>query len=182
MEARGNGKELRQASLSLRSTEGPRDSPELQYLVPNSRMSDPLSRVKRSQTMRAIRSKGNRTTELRLVRVLRSNHVIGWRRHQKLPSNPDFTFRRERLIVFVDGCFWHGCRWHCRMPKNNNAYWLAKITRNRGRDRQANKILRKSGWRVLRIWEHSLKSPTTVVARIRRELRLADGSRKTSSQ
>ncbi len=120
--------------------------------------------------MAAIRSRGNKATELKLAAILRAAGITGWRRHQPLPGRPDFTFRRARLAVFVDGCFWHGCRWHCRMPSSNRPYWQKKITRNSRRDRATNKLLAKAGWRVLRIWEHSLDSPRAVVAKIISEL------------
>jgi DNA mismatch endonuclease (patch repair protein) len=66
----------------------------------------------------------------------------------------------------VDGCFWHGCRWHCRMPKSRKGFWATKIARNKARDREVARLLRKSRWRVLRIWEHSLREPAEVVTRI----------------
>jgi DNA mismatch endonuclease, patch repair protein len=65
--------------------------------------------------MAAVRSRGNKDTELKLIAILRGYHIKGWRRHQPLPGKPDFLFRRYRLAVFVDGCFWHGCRFHLHM-------------------------------------------------------------------
>ncbi len=123
--------------------------------------------------MAAVRSVGNKETELRLVKILRANGIMGWRRHQALPGKPDFVFRRERVAVFVDGCFWHGCRWHCRMPHENRGYWQGKISGNFLRDRRTNALLRKAGWRVLRVWEHALRSPEAVVRRITSELSAA---------
>lgn len=125
-------------------------------------MTDSLTKQKRSKVMAAISSTGNRTTELRLARILRAFCITGWRRHQALAGRPDFLFRRERLVVFVDGCFWHGCPWHCRMPKSRRAYWNPKIARNKARDRGIQDILAAAGWRVHRIWEHSLKEPSSV--------------------
>lgn len=116
--------------------------------------------------MAAIRGRGNKDTELRLVTILRGSGITGWRRHQSLPGRPDFIFRRQRLAVFVDGCFWHGCRWHCRMPVGNGEYWQRKIARNITRDRRVNQLLRSQGWRVLRIWGHALESPDKVGFRI----------------
>ncbi len=130
-------------------------------------MTDCLTRQKRSQVMAAIRSTGNRATELRLAAILRANGLAGWRRHQQLPGKPDFVFRRERLAVFVDGCFWHGCRWHCRMPKSKQTYWEPKILRNRIRDREIRSLLRRAGWSIHRIWEHSLADPLAVTVRLR---------------
>jgi len=133
-------------------------------------MRDVFTKAKRSQIMAAVRSRGNKATELRLAAILRAHGITGWRRHQPLPGRPDFVFQRARLAVFVDGCFWHGCRWHCRMPQDNREYWQRKILRNATRDRSTTKLLRQSGWRVLRIWAHSLRSPETVLHRITSQL------------
>jgi DNA mismatch endonuclease, patch repair protein len=133
-------------------------------------MADVFSKQKRSQIMAAIRSRGNKETELRLASILRAAKIKGWRRHQPLPGHPDFVFRRQRVAIFVDGCFWHGCHRHCRMPRGNRSYWRAKIARNSARDRRSNRLLRSRGWRVLRIWGHSLASPEIVSARITSEL------------
>lgn len=70
---------------------------------------------------------------------------------------PDFVFPKLMMAVFVDGCFWHGCPQHATQPKTNARFWRDKIARNQARDRQANRLLRKLGWRVVRIWEHELK-------------------------
>jgi DNA mismatch endonuclease (patch repair protein) len=129
-------------------------------------MPDVFTKAKRSQVMAAIRSRGNKDTELKLALILRGAGITGWRRHQPVPGHPDFIFRRERLAVFVDGCFWHGCRWHCRMPKSRTEFWNPKIARNKKRDRTVNVLLRKCGWRVLRIWEHSLRHPARAAAMV----------------
>ncbi len=125
--------------------------------------------------MAAVRSRGNKATELKLATILRAKGITGWRRHQRLPGRPDFVFRRARLAVFVDGCFWHGCRWHCRVPQANREYWQRKIARNAARDRRTGRILRAQGWRVLRIWGHSLTAPGAVAARITSDLIAAPG-------
>src|SRR5438067_10405644 len=100
--------------------------------------------------MAAVKSKGNKLTEVRMVSLLRRHAIKGWRRHLPLPGNPDFTFRRQRVVIFVDGCFWHGCTKHLRMPKTNKAYWEKKISRNAIRDRITTKQLRATGWKVVR--------------------------------
>lgn len=133
-------------------------------------MADVLTKKKRSQVMAAIRARGNKDTELKLASMLRAAGVTGWRRHQPIPGRPDFVFRHARLAIFVDGCFWHGCRWHCRMPQDNREYWQRKISRNATRDRLTTKLLRQSGWRVIRIWAHSLRSPENVLRSITSQL------------
>lgn len=67
---------------------------------------------------------------------------------------PDIVFKQARLVVFVDGCFWHGCPDHCRRPGSNSEYWTAKIDRNSTRDRVVDAALDAEGWTVMRFWEH----------------------------
>jgi DNA mismatch endonuclease (patch repair protein) len=118
-------------------------------------MADVFSKAKRSLVMSAIRSQGNRDTEVKLASIFKMSGIIGWRRNIPLPGKPDFVFQRERLAIFVDGCFWHGCPLHGRNPDSNRAYWLPKLARNRARDLAVTRELRRRGWRVLRLWEHT---------------------------
>jgi DNA mismatch endonuclease (patch repair protein) len=129
---------------------------------------DVFTPQKRSQVMAAIRSKGNRSTEVALAHALRSAGVRGWRRHVSvsLPAEglrtrgsvrPDFVFRRERLVVFVDGCFWHSCPLHSRPPANNRRFWAEKLAANVARDKYCNRELRRAGWAVIRLWEHDVE-------------------------
>lgn len=133
-------------------------------------MSDIWTRSKRSQVMASVKGKGNKSTELALVTLLKSNFINGWRRHLPLPGKPDFCFPRQKVAVFVDGCFWHGCPKCYRRPKSNLAFWDGKVAANRTRDRRVNRELRGRGFIVVRIFEHQLKSPARVLARIRRAL------------
>lgn len=137
------------------------------------RRKDTVSPEKRSEIMRAVKSRGNKATEIVFVRFLRRHHISGWQRRYLLVGNPDFCFPRERVAMFVDGCFWHGCRKHCRMPKGNHAYWNQKIASNIARDRAVVHTLRQHGWRVLRIWEHELsrEKETRLCERILRVLK-----------
>lgn len=130
-------------------------------------MADIWNKRKRSEVMSLIRSSGNKTTEGKLVEILRYEQITGWRRKQKLCGNPDFVFRQRCLCVFVDGCFWHGCPKCYRSPGSNKKYWVEKVQRNRERDRLVNRQLRRADWRVLRIWEHELRSPQRVAMKVR---------------
>lgn len=67
---------------------------------------------------------------------------------------PDIVFVTERVAIFVDGCYWHGCPEHGTLPRANSDYWRQKFERNLARDRRVNEALRRAGWRVVRIWEH----------------------------
>ena len=132
-------------------------------------MTDVFTRKKRSEVMSHIRGRGNKETELALMKIMRRKGITGWRRKQSLFGNPDFVFRKERLVLFVDGCFWHGCPKHYQQPTNNQDFWKEKFQLNKKRDRLVNRTLHRAGWRVLRIWEHDLtrKNEVRCVRRIR---------------
>jgi len=119
-------------------------------------MPDVFNREKRSQVMGRIRGTGNKDTELRLIQIFRVAGITGWRRGSRLSGRPDFVFPKLKTTVFVDGCFWHGCPKHATWPATRAAFWLAKITGNKARDRKVNRLLRSKGWKVIRVWEHEL--------------------------
>jgi len=120
--------------------------------------------------MKAIRAKGNKSTELKLVELFRENKITGWRRHLPLPGKPDFTFRKKKLTLFVDGCFWHRCSKCYREPKTNVDFWKNKIKNNVKRDRKVTKELKQAGWTVVRLWECQLKKPQRFLNRIQKKL------------
>jgi DNA mismatch endonuclease (patch repair protein) len=107
--------------------------------------------------MSRVRSRGNKTTELKLITILKSEGITGWRRRYRVFGQPDFVFPKERIAVFVDGCFWHGCRRGCKPLPRDNEFWKRKIEGNCRRDRIVNRKLRNRNWTVMRIWEHDLK-------------------------
>ena len=107
--------------------------------------------------MAAIRGRGNKSTELKIVRLFREKKITGWRRHvKKIPGKPDFIFPKQKIAVFVDGCFWHGCPKCYKKPKTNKKFWKEKIEGNIKRDKKNRAKLRREGWKVLRIWEHDI--------------------------
>jgi DNA mismatch endonuclease (patch repair protein) len=120
--------------------------------------------------MAKVKSAGCKSTELSLARLLRRKGLGGWRRGSLLKGRPDFVFPKLRIAVFVDGCFWHGCPRCYRRPNSRRAYWDAKVARNQRRDKSVNRLLRKQGWRVLRVWEHELKNVPRLAARLLRFL------------
>lgn len=119
-------------------------------------MTDIFSAKKRSMVMQAIRSSGNRSTELRLIELFKKHSIKGWRRKSKVAGSPDFVFSKQKVAVFADGCFWHGHDCRKTVPQTNKEFWQNKISRNKKRDRLANKTLRADGWRVVRFWECEL--------------------------
>ena len=137
-------------------------------------MVDVFTTAKRSAVMSLIRSRSNRATELRLIALMREHRITGWRRNALVFGKPDFVFRAAKLAVFVDGCFWHGCPKpkHSPSPKTRAAWWAAKLSRNKDRDRLVARTLRKQGWKVVRIWECDLgrKRGKRAVGRIARAL------------
>jgi DNA mismatch endonuclease (patch repair protein) len=185
-------------------------------------MPDVFTKRKRSEVMSRIRGRGNRDTELALARLMRQAGLTGWRRHVSVSLNrdllkalnrkrasrgstvqqsnrstnftvrPDFVFRKPRVAIFVDGCFWHGCpihsppaRWLAKSTmavsagsrkaatarRSGKQFWRAKLTANKLRDRFVNRQLRRQGWRVVRIWEHELTgNPARCLRRIRQAL------------
>lgn len=137
-------------------------------------MPDVFTKAKRSAVMARIRGSGNKATELRMIALLRAHRITGWQRNQKLFGKPDFVFRRKRVAMFVDGCFWHrhpGCK--CTYtPKSRPEFWLPKFERNVARDQLVTRTLLKAGWKVVRVWECQLTTTKQgrVVGRIRRAL------------
>ena len=112
----------------------------------------------RSKAMAAVRGQGNKTTERRLRLALVRAGVRGWLvRPKGLRGNPDFMFPVARIVVFVDGCFWHGCPKCGHVPRTNGSFWAAKLRRNRERDLNTTDHLIAKGFLVLRFWEHELK-------------------------
>jgi len=101
---------------------------------------------------------GNKSTEFAVITAFRTRGIAGWRRQYPITGKPDFCFPKDKIAVFVDGCFWHGCHKHCRMPDSNRKYWNRKIVLNVKRDKTVTKTLRKKGWDVIRIWEHTISN------------------------
>jgi DNA mismatch endonuclease (patch repair protein) len=91
----------------------------------------------------------------------RKNHTL---KVDELRITPDVVFPRQKLAIFVDGCFWHRCPKHGTDPRSNADYWSLKLARNVERDRRTGAALRKRGWKVVRIWEH--EDPSVAARRI----------------
>ena len=130
-----------------------------------------------SKRMKAIKSKGNKSTEARFRLMLVRARIRGWKVHPKgVVGKPDFYFPEDRLALFIDGCFWHGCPRCGHVPKANNPYWKAKIEGNQRRDQERTRTLEEQGTRVLRVWEHELAlAPAEVVETIRGLLSVVQG-------
>ena len=121
-------------------------------------------KLTRSENMSRIRSR-NTKPELQLRRALWAEGCR-YRLHYDLPGRPDVVFLGDRLAVFVDGCFWHGCPIHYSAPRTREDFWKSKLRKNVTRDFTADDALVSAGWRVIRVWEHELRRIDEVVARI----------------
>lgn len=124
--------------------------------------------------MRRIRATGNRSTEWRLRAALIRKGFRGWTINvRQLPGRPDFVFKRTKLAIFVDGCFWHGCS-DCKrpMPKTNASYWRAKISRNVKRASEVAAALSTLGYRWIRIWEHEIQTAEGLAAAVDKIMQL----------
>ncbi len=127
---------------------------------------DRVSKEVRSRIMSCVRSSGNKTTEVAFARLLRIHRLAGWtRRGIGLPGRPDFVFHKQRIAVFVDGCFWHGCPSCQRQPTTRPVYWRRRFATNMHRDLRVTRELKTIGWHVVRIWEHEVSGPKRKITR-----------------
>jgi len=131
--------------------------------------------------MASVHSRGNRTTEVAMGKILWMAGLRGYRKHWAVLGRPDFAWPRLKIALFVDGCFWHGCS-RCRgLPQTNKRFWKNKIEKNRDRDRGVSRRLRRAGWSVIRVRECTVELESTVrrinrAVSIRRK-EVASGSR-----
>ncbi len=120
-------------------------------------MADVFDDATRSVIMRNVKSRGNKSTELRLITFFNEHGITGWRRHYAVKGHPDFVFLEKRIAVFVDGCFWHGHNCRNVTPSDHAEYWNRKRERNIRHDHEITQIFEQRGWTVIRIWECELK-------------------------
>lgn len=130
---------------------------------------DTINKKRRSVVMAQVRSK-NTKFELEIVKALKKRGKL-FTQHGNITGKPDLISKKKKVAIFLDSCFWHGCRWHCRIPKSRRGYWNAKIQGNKDRAKIVNKILKKEGWQVVRFWEHQFqKSFDTNIRKIEKLL------------
>jgi len=131
---------------------------------------DTFSREKRSEIMSNIRSRKNKSTEMKLIEIFKMHKITGWRRNYKIFGNPDFVFPNFKVAIFTDGCFWHGHKCRNTVPKTNARYWADKIKRNKKRAFKVNRHLADKGWKVIRLWECEIndsRKRATLIQKIR---------------
>jgi len=115
---------------------------------------DILTPQQRAYCMSRIRGRDT-VPEIRFRKALWGLGVR-YRAKNRLSGRPDIVIKNARIVVFVDGCFWHQCPKHFVMPRTRRQFWKNKIEGNKRRDRVVNKTLRRDGWTVLRFWEHEI--------------------------
>lgn len=130
---------------------------------------DTMSKTARSGIMGKIKSQETKLEKS--FRKLLWNSGIRYRKNNnKYFGKPDILIKKNKTVIFIDSCFWHGCLKHLRMPSSNKKYWETKISRNKKRDRAVNSHYKKLGWKIIRIWEHDLNKKTKlekVIANLR---------------
>ena len=124
-----------------------------------------------SYNMSHIRSKGS-VIERALGKILRKSGFKYKKNYSKLIGKPDFVLEKKRIAIFCDSEFWHGKNWKIAKKeiKSNRSFWYPKIERNIARDKEVNRALRKSGWKVVRFWGKDIKDrPNFCIEKIRKE-------------
>ncbi len=136
---------------------------------PEERVQGPASWAS-TPAVRAV-MRGNRSRDTRPELALRSAvHALGLRYRVGIRPLPvvrrtaDLVFTRDKVAVFLDGCYWHGCDKHYRPARKNSEFWTAKIAANRSRDRETDRLLQEAGWESIRVWEH--ERPDVAAAQI----------------
>lgn len=116
---------------------------------------DIFSKKKRSEIMSKVRNKDSK------IEILFRKEI--WKegfRYRKNPANyfgkPDLVLKKYKTVIFVDSCFWHGCKRHCELPKTRKKFWENKISGTIKRDKKVNLHYKKKGWKTIRVWEHSI--------------------------
>jgi len=119
-------------------------------------MTDIFTKTKRSEIMSAVKNKDSRL-EIEFRKALWNE---GFRYRKNVAGyfgKPDLVLKKYRTVIFIDSCFWHGCKRHCKLPTTRKQWWADKIERNGQRDKVVNRHYRKMKWNIIRLWEHDLK-------------------------
>lgn len=118
---------------------------------------DIFSKEKRSEIMSRVKSRDSKM-EIVFRKLLWKQGFRYRKNFAKYYGKPDIVLSKYKTVIFLDSCFWHGCKQHCRLPTTREKYWKEKIARNKARDQEVVRHYQKIGWRIIRIWEHDLKN------------------------
>ena len=134
-------------------------------------MTDVLTKEQRSYNMSQIKGRDTKP-EISLRKLLFRKGARGYRTRYKLNGKPDIVFSKKKIVIFIDGCFWHKCPKCFIEPETRKKFWKEKLNGNVKRDREVNRLLEKEGWKVLRFWEHQIrKSAEKAAKKIMQELK-----------
>jgi len=116
---------------------------------------DTVSKKKRSEIMSRVKSKNSKIETLFRKELWKAG--LRYRKNSgRYFGKPDIVLPKYKTVIFVDSCFWHGCKKHCRIPTARRKYWMAKIERNTARDKEVSKHYGEQGWKIFRVWEHNI--------------------------
>lgn len=118
-------------------------------------MADKISKERRSENMKAIRSVS--ILENEVTKALWSKGLRFRKNVKGMLGKPDIVIKKYKIVIFIDSCFWHHCPIHGTIPKSNTDFWYEKISRNILRDRDVSKYYTDAGWNLFRVWEHEVK-------------------------
>ncbi len=134
-------------------------------------MPDVFTKEKRSEIMSLIRAK-NTGIERKVFTFLKSEKIYFQKHYSKIAGKPDVALPKKKIAIFIDGDFWHGYKFHLWKQRIPQEYWRSKIENNIARDIRNRRALRRKGWKVLRVWGHSLiKNPEAALWKIASFLR-----------
>jgi len=131
---------------------------------------DKISKQKRSETMSRIRSKDSKIETLFRKELWKDGFRYS-KNSSEYFGKPDILLKKYKAVIFIDSCFWHGCKKHCRIPSSRRSFWLSKIKRNIARDKIVSRYYKKNGWKIFRAWEHELTMRQSEITRILKRLR-----------
>ena len=119
-------------------------------------MTDVFSKDKRSKIMSAVKCKDSQM-EVKFRKALWKKGFRYRKNVTKYFGKPDLLLKKYKTVIFIDSCFWHGCKKHCKLPSTRKKWWSEKITRNKQRDKEVNLYYKRINWNVIRVWEHDLR-------------------------
>jgi len=117
---------------------------------------DRFTKKKRSEIMSAVRGKDTKL-ETDFRKELWKEGFRYSKNSKKYFGRPDIVLKKYKTVIFIDSCFWHGCKKHCILPTTRKKFWFEKIHTNRNRDKKVNRYYKKTEWKAIRIWEHDLE-------------------------
>lgn len=124
-------------------------------------MADIFSKKKRSEIMSKVRSKDSKI-EIEFRKALWNAGFRYRKNSTKYFGKPDLVLKKYKTVIFIDSCFWHGCKKHGTIPKTRRKFWEDKIERNKLRDKKVSQYYRRLDWKIIRIWEHVIKDKSII--------------------